>query len=235
VDANRIERSAEQRRGGLAGLPRDIEYRTPDDVPVRVPIRYLACDDFRYGLVIGNDSGTAQTAAVRVFLAPDAYAEDRSAWIELDRFKIRVPDGGATVRRRSDESAVARKPVKRAADLGPTSEPGSVTGGDDWCDCGWPYTVLLPKGTESGTGFKLAVFLTAGDDLDLPPEGEVEPVGEHCSSISYCGLKGKGYPDSRPMGYPFCRPFPDTITDVIANGPASALRDFTIVHVPFQD
>ena len=32
----------------------------------------------------------------------------------------------------------------------------------NYCDCGWPYTLLLPRSTEDGMTFRLAVFCTDG-------------------------------------------------------------------------
>jgi tyrosinase len=68
-----------------------------------------------------------------------------------------------------------------------------------FCDCGWPYNLLLPRGTKEGMKFKLMVMVTdAAYDL--------EEIG-CCGSMSYCGAK-ELYPDKRPMGYPFDRKFP---------------------------
>jgi hypothetical protein len=51
--------------------------------------------------------------------------------------------------------------------------------------------------------------------------------------MSFCGVKDKKYPDSRPMGYPFDRPFPagQTIAQTIAGQKNIATRDIIIKSV----
>ena len=36
-------------------------------------------------------------------------------------------------------------------------------------------------------------------------------LGSCKTSVSFCGLRDRKYPDRRPMGYPFDRPPPDTM------------------------
>ena len=87
---------------------------------------------------------------------------------------------------------------------------------------GWPYTLLLPRGTKEGATYRIFVMLSFGDEITLPP------VNGCCSSISYCGLEGKDYPDKMDMGYPFNRPFPKGIEKTIEGCPNIATRKFTI-------
>ena len=72
--------------------------------------------------------------------------------------------------------------------------------------------------------FRLLVMLTDWE-LDRVPDDS------HCGSMSYCGARDR-YPDRRPMGYPFDRPFPDaegrSIPEVIAGQINMAARDITI-------
>jgi tyrosinase len=90
-----------------------------------------------------------------------------------------------------------------------------------WCDCGWPHTVLLPRGTKQEMEFRLLVMCSSGDDLIMPDHPEC------CTSISYCGLQNLEYPDKTAMGYPFDRPFhksiPDT-TQLFDNWAARTIR-----------
>lgn len=77
---------------------------------------------------------------------------------------------------------------------------GRITEEVAYCDCGWPYNLLVPRGTKEGMKFRLMVMATdAAFDVD--------EIG-CCGSMSYCGAKDS-YPDKRPMGYPFDRPFPE--------------------------
>jgi hypothetical protein len=40
-------------------------------------------------------------------------------------------------------------------------------------------------------------------------------TGQECTSMSYCGLQDRNYPDKRLMGYPFDRPLADSIDSII--------------------
>jgi hypothetical protein len=94
---------------------------------------------------------------------------------------------------------------------------------ESYCRCGWPYHLLLPRGLpDAGMRFRLFVVLTDWD------EDRVGPTG-CCGSASFCGAIDR-YPDKRPMGYPFDRPWPGAIRDVVPSRRNMAFRDFRIVH-----
>ena len=90
--------------------------------------------------------------------APSSRAPDRRAWIELDKLSYRAPLGKSVVYRSDTEFSVVKKPAE--------ADPANVQpgGGDPddpaYCDCGWPYTLLLPRGTSTGMAFRLAVICT---------------------------------------------------------------------------
>ena len=187
-------------------------------------IRYLTHTPFSYFLRIENVASAARTITVRIFLAPSDLGADRRAWIEMDKFLVQL--GGrkkAVVYRADRDSAV----VKRPAD----TDPGNVVpgGGDPnenaYCDCGWPYTLLLPKGTAQGMSYRLAVICTdAAIDRVATPD--------NCGSMSFCGAIDR-YPDTRDMGYPFSRPFgtgANALRDAIVALPSAAARTITIRH-----
>ena len=92
-----------------------------------------------------------------------------------------------------------------------------------YCECGWPYSLLLPRGTRAGMRFKLMVMVT---------DWERDRVGRDtcCGSLSYCGALDR-YPDSRPMGYPFDRPFSESILETVATQANMACRTLTIQWV----
>jgi tyrosinase len=102
--------------------------------------------------------------------------------------------------------------------------PGSIPPGaeDGWCDCGWPYTLLIPSGasTPAGTRFKLMVALT---DWESDHAGEPHS----CGSMSYCGAR-REYPDRREMGYPLHRPFGGDLVESLSAQSSIAIRDVTI-------
>jgi tyrosinase len=169
-----------------------------------------------FGLFLRVEAAAAQHATVRVFLAHADLAGDRRMWIELDKFD-RELDEGVNVFGRPDalSSVIKRKGV----DAPGATPPGN---GDAWCDCGWPYTLLLPSGASSPSGseFKLAVVLT-----DWTSDNAGEPSS--CGSMSYCGSRQR-YPDNREMGYPFNRPFANGVLATLAAQPNIVVRDLSI-------
>jgi tyrosinase len=169
-------------------------------------IDYLSHEDFFYFIRLQNRSDQAQQVTIRIFLAPEPWVDDNTAWIEMDRFLHRLAgQEHVVVFRPARLSAVIRKPALGHEELESTEPrpPATV-----WCDCGWPYTLLLPRSTKDGMDFRLLVMLSS-DDLTMTDTGEV------CTSMSYCGLKDSNYPDKRLMGYPFDRALTDSIDSVI--------------------
>jgi hypothetical protein len=188
------------------------------------PITFLTHEPFSYFLRIENPDGAARNVTVRIFLAPADLAEDRRMWMEMDKFLVELPAEQRVVVYQPDtESSIVRRPV----DLSP---PEATPGGTDpdensYCDCGWPYTLLLPRGTEAGMTFRLMAICT---------DATIDRVGhaEHCGSMSYCGAVDR-YPDTRDMGYPFSRPFgagANVIRDKILALDCAAARTITIKH-----
>jgi hypothetical protein len=195
------------------------------------PARFLTHDPFSYFLRIENKAATPIDVTVRIFLAPADQAQDRRSWLEMDKFLVELPATTKVVVYRPDtESSVVKRPVE--------TSPAAVTagGGDpdenSYCDCGWPYTLLLPRGKEPKNGKTMAYRL-----LVLCTDAAVDRVGhaEHCGSMSYCGAVDR-YPDSRDMGYPFCRPFAGpratAIRDAILALSSAAARTVSIRHAP---
>jgi hypothetical protein len=188
-------------------------------------ISYLSHEPFSYFLRIENTSSTSLDVTVRIFLAPADQASDRRAWMEMDKFLLQLPASSKTVAYRPDtESSVVKRPVETSpADV-------SAGGGDpdenSYCDCGWPYTLLLPRGKQDGMAYRLLVLCT---DATVDRTSHAE----HCGSMSYCGAVDR-YPDTRDMGYPFSRPFTGptqtAIRDAILALPSAAARTVSIRH-----
>lgn len=51
---------------------------------------------------------------------------------------------------------------------------------DNYCTCGWPYNLLLPRGTPEGMPFRLAVICTDWTQDRTPGDAL-------CGSVSFCG------------------------------------------------
>ena len=110
--------------------------------------------------------------------------------------------------------------VRRETSTGP-APPQDHEDSADYCQCGWPYNLLLPRGTREGMPFMLTAMVTdAGYD-------RVEQ--DHaCGSMSFCGVRDR-YPDHRNMGYPFDRPLEGGgVLDALNSLPNVATRPVTI-------
>jgi hypothetical protein len=201
-------------------LRTSMSRRTVDAMKVD----YLSHTPFSYFLRVENLAASEQRITIRLFLAPAEIADDRRAWIEMDKFVVELAASARTVIHRRDvESSV----VKRPAEPDPSNvRPG---GGDPdetaYCDCGWPYTLLLPRGTSEGMEFRLMVICTdaAIDHVAMPGD---------CGSMSYCGAVDR-YPDFRDMGYPFNRRFGDGVSalaDRLVALSSAAARTVVIRH-----
>lgn len=193
------------------------------DFGVGGTVTHLTHDPFALVVRIANTSDAEVRATLRVFLAPADLSEDRTSWIELDKLPVTLPAGARRVVYRPDTDFSV---VKKPAETDPQSVLDSDAGEEDpnYCDCGWPYTLLLPRGAEEGSGYRLVVACT---DTSLD---EVGPPGE-CGSLSYCGAQN-GYPDKLDMGFPFSRPFDGSIEDTVLATPSLAGRSLTIRHLP---
>lgn len=201
---------------------REEEIELPGGETFRKP--YLDHEEFAYVLRLENRSDAEQRVTVRVFLAAAEHAEDRRSWIEMDKFAERLDPGERrAVYRPARHSSVARKPARRPHEPRPVLEPGQVD--RNYCDCGWPYHLLLPRGTEDGMPFRLLVMLT---------DWEQDLVGAErkCGSMSFCGARDADYPDSKPMGYPFDRAFTGRgVAETAAALDNWAARELTIRHL----
>lgn len=181
---------------------------------------YLDHEDFSWLLRYENPGPTDVELTFRVFLVPDAVATtDRRAWIEMDKFTDTVPAGARQVMLRSArESAVVRKPARRPGEQSTPHPPGVDR---NYCDCGWPYHLLLPRGTTAGQTFRILVLLTR--------DKVVEEKKHKCGSLSFCGARDAAYPDPQEMGYPFNRPID---LAALLQRPNVASRTITIKHQP---
>lgn len=201
--------------------------------PLRMPngdtftIFHLDHEEFAYFLRLENPTDTTAQVTVRVFLVAAEHVDDRRWWIEMDKFVEHLAAGErSVVYRPARLSSVVRKRARRPLE----PAPGPQDANDDYCNCGWPYHMLLPRGREDGMAFRLMVLLTGA-------EQDLSGTDLECGSVSFCGSRDARYPDSRMMGYPFDRPFRSrTIGETIADPALTHLAglDLTIVHRPTE-
>jgi hypothetical protein len=193
---------------------------------VVVPKEYVDHDDYSYFIRAENTSAQDRPVTVRMFLAAEALAENRRMWIEMDKFGVTLLAGRRVVIYRPARlSSVVRKPAWRPGEARPVIPPGTPQSARNYCDCGWPYHLLLPRGTRQGMPCRVMVMLT---------DWLIDRVGADsaCGSLSFCGARDADYPDSRPMGYPFDRPFAGrTIGQMLAD---PALRHVASTNVTIR-
>jgi len=218
--------SAAANAGGIETLDtlttrgRTADVRLPDGSSRR--IQHLSHDPFAIAIKATNPAATAADVTLRIFLAPASQADDRRAWIEMDKITTRVAAGEAKVVVRLDrEAEVVKKPV----DMGPDDFVPAIDTDDARCSCGWPYTLLLPRGTAAGMPFRLLVVAT-----DARIDGFVNV--STCGSVSFCGARDVAYPDKREMGYPFNRKWIAPITQMAGEEPSMAARSLLIRNEP---
>ena len=190
-------------------------------------ITYLTHEPFSYFVRVNNTAAESVDVTVRIFLVPSEFADKREEWIEMDKFSATLPAGQKTVLYRPDtESAVIKRPAETSPGQIPNPSRNATPEEQSYCDCGWPYTLLLPRGTKDGMECRLLVMLTDAEKDEIGQPG-------NCGSMSFCGARDR-YPDAREMGYPFARPFnggPDAIQDTLLGLPNAAGRTVRIKYV----
>lgn len=196
------------------------------------PDAHLDHRDFGYVIRIQNTSGRRVGVTLRIFLVPEEFAADRRAWIEMDKFPATLgPRVKAVVARWGGLSSVVQKPVHRPPS-GRREPITSTADGGAWqdpnyCNCGWPFHLLLPRGTQDGLACQLLVLAT-----DAATDQVIQD--RPCGSLSFCGAKDVEYPDTRAMGYPFDRRFASGTSPAQALGALAnvAIRPVLIQHGP---
>ncbi|XP_013143832.1 PREDICTED: phenoloxidase subunit 1-like [Papilio polytes] len=181
---------------------------------------HLQHDEFDYVIEVNNSSGKKATGTVRIFLAPITdekgnkftFNDQRKLMIELDKFSQDLAPGKNTIRRASIESSVTIPYERTFMDQNQrTGDPGTAEAAEfDFCGCGWPHHMLLPKGTKQGYPMILfAMVSNWADDAVIQ-----DLIGTCKDAASFCGIRDRKYPDKRPMGYPFDRPVPAAVQTV---------------------
>ncbi|KAG8177965.1 hypothetical protein JTE90_014708 [Oedothorax gibbosus] len=195
-------------------LKHGINFGT--DHKIQVKYRHLDHEPFSVVINVENSSGAPKHATVRVFLAPKydelgnrlTRNDQRALFIELDKFHKQLAPGANTISRNAIDSSVTLAHTYTFDELR-AGQSGS-SDASEYCSCGWPEHMLVPKGTHKGMEFELFVMLT--DYTEDNPEGA--NVKTICNdAVSYCGAKDQKYPDKKPMGFPFDRPFLPSVAE----------------------
>jgi tyrosinase len=201
-----------------------IAYTGGNGQPRQYPYDYLVHDPFGFFVRVENTSLEIKRVTIRVFMVPTALAEDRRKWIELDKFLQELPPTSKSVifRRDLHSSVIAKPAIEDPTTHYTQFDPTNIPPESD-CDCGWPYQMLLPKGTKTAEGMECLLMVMISD-------GELDEVAgdRDCGSLSFCAARSDAYPDRRPLGYPFNRKFANTIADTIRSNDHMACRTIFI-------
>ncbi|XP_046387013.1 phenoloxidase 2-like [Ischnura elegans] len=193
-------------------LSRGLDF-TPRG-PVFARLTQLQHETFTYKIQVENTSNSQRMGTVRIYLAPKfdergqpwLFRDQRNMFIELDKFVVTLGrQKTSTITRESSQSSITIPFESTFRDL-ESSRPS--TGGQaleafNYCGCGWPQHMLIPRGTPEG--FPCQLFIMISDIKDDMVEGSSAGNGACAESASFCGIRDKKYPDRRSMGYPFDR------------------------------
>lgn len=114
-----------------------------------------------------------------------------------------VRTGRNIITRRSHDSSLTQPWTKHMDEFKKHDKSGAA----DFCGCGWPQHLYIPKGSHKGMPFDLFVMVTNYDEDHVPNHPRDLEIPETCNSpYLLCGHARRRYPDARPMGYPFDRP-----------------------------
>eukprot|EP01120_Amphizonella_sp_Union-15-10_P007417 TRINITY_DN249_c0_g1_i2.p1 TRINITY_DN249_c0_g1~~TRINITY_DN249_c0_g1_i2.p1 ORF type:complete len:963 (+),score=219.50 TRINITY_DN249_c0_g1_i2:75-2963(+) len=204
-------------------------------------IKRINYEPFNYSFDVEN-TGDAKDVTVRVWIVPylreiGMEGLDRRLFIEMDRFEVHLEKGKKTIRRSSESSTLLQSPKLEENELFDQQHVEVRGDSEDFCYCGVPRHMLLPRGKKGNVGYKFKLFVMISDAA----HDRIEGAHDRCGSV-YCGLQNKKYPVKREMGYPFNRLLqPDllksdeqALLDIIKNNPNMHLSDIYIHWVGAQ-
>jgi hypothetical protein len=189
------------------------------DVDMDICHRHLNHEPFLFRLTIDVDSCARSLSGgwgtVRIFMAPRynldgrrfTMDETRKLMFQLDVFPVELRRGRNTITRSSLDSSLTRPWSRSLREMLRDPDNGGRT---EYCGCGWPTHLYIPKGSQQGTEFDLFAMVTNFDQDQVLNSNQDANITEPCNSpYIFCGVPFKRYPDARPMGYPFDRePYP---------------------------
>ncbi|CAH1235221.1 unnamed protein product [Diabrotica balteata] len=199
-------------------LSRGLDFQERGSVFVR--FTHLQHKPFSYTITVNNTNNSETVGTCRIFMAPKfdekgnpwLFKHQKNMFIELDKFTVNLKPGSHPITRKSSDSSVTIPFGRTYRDLEenrPDKSEVNALAQFDFCGCGWPENLLIPKGNDR---FQAELFVMisdyAGDRVDQSVTGKTTDAG------SYCGLRDKKYPDRRSMGYPFDRLPRDNVTNL---------------------
>nr|AGI42859.1 prophenoloxidase 2 [Penaeus chinensis] len=176
---------------------------------VMVRLTHLDHEPFNYHLQVNNSGKGAKDVTVRAFLAPKlnargqemSFMEQRILWAEMDKFTVSLKPGSNHIVRSSKDSSITNTEELTFRDLENVDPESPAAAAFNFCGCGWPQHMLLPRGRPEGMAFQLFFMLT-----DYAQDKVTQRTTQGCANgVSFCGIQDAKYPDTRPMGFPFDR------------------------------
>lgn len=188
-------------------MSRGMDFQPRGAIFVR--FTHLQHQPFNYVIKV-NNAGAQRQGTCRIFMSPKAdekgnpwlLRDQKNMLVEMDRFIVNLSPGENLITQASTSSSITI-PFERTFRNVDLNRPagGAALEQFNFCGCGWPQHMLLPKGTAEGLQCELFVMISdiAGDRINQSIEGQ-------CNDAAiYCGIRDKLYPDRRSMGYPFDR------------------------------
>jgi len=188
-----------------------------------------------------RSQGSAQ-GLLRIFLIPANIritegSDVTQVAIEMDRLLIFMNPGDNYYVRNSTRSPFVTKASMPLGELQDRLLQGTVSAEDfSWSGCGWPQTMVLPRGKEGGMTFRLYLMVSKV----LPGDSALTADWERMefTSWSWCGVRQNegDVPDSRPMGFPLDRVPPNgNWQSLMFNGNQRRTNHFTTDINIFHD
>ncbi|XP_046387012.1 phenoloxidase 1-like [Ischnura elegans] len=216
-------------------LSRGMDFAPRGSVYAR--LTQLAHKRFTYRITVENSSSQQRMGTVRIFLAPKfderglpmLFRDQRLLFIEMDKFQVNLKNNpkSNTIQRESNKSSITIPFERTFRDLESRPTGQADLASFNFCGCGWPEHMLVPKGTPEG--FPCQLFVMISNFNDDRVEGS-SASGACAEANSFCGIRDKKYPDRRSMGFPFDR-MPRTGVDTLQQflTPNMAVTDVRIV------
>ncbi|KAF7994704.1 hypothetical protein HCN44_004176 [Aphidius gifuensis] len=184
---------------------------------VLAKITHLNYTPFTYKITVNNANSGPLVGTCRIFIGPKYddngspmnFSDQKNLMIEMDKFTVTLKPGTNDVTRMSTDSSVTIpfENTFRNLNARPSDESEYEF---NFCGCGWPQHMLVPRGTT--TGFPMILFVMISDYKN---DIIIQEPSIHCAdAVSYCGLRDRKYPDSQSMGFPFDRPIPAGIKNI---------------------
>ncbi|XP_058804269.1 uncharacterized protein LOC131671673 [Phymastichus coffea] len=211
-------------------LSRGLDFAPRGSVLVRV--QHLDHEAFTYSFLINNSNTKEVMATVRIFMAPKfdqsgrqlSQNEQRMLMIEMDKFTTRLRKGQNGITRSSTQSSITipfEASFRNVDQNRPENNDLQNFDAFNFCGCGWPQHMLVPKGNTDGFAMDLFVMVS---DYQQDRINQPDPIGCR-DGVSFCGLRDRKYPDARAMGFPF---------DRRANPGINAMVDFLTPNMKLQ-